>query len=80
MSHAPMTSAAQWSLSVLPMFVLMGLLLGASGVTSRLYRTARNWLNWLPGGLGVGTNLAGAGLASVSGSTIGTTYALARVS
>lgn len=79
MAGTPMAGAAQWALSVLPMFILMGLMLGYSGVTSKVYETARNWLSWLPGGLGVGTNMAGAGLAAVSGSTIGTTYALARI-
>jgi len=79
MKGVPMASAAQWALSVIPMFILMGLMLGYSGVTTQMYLTARNWLGWLPGGLAIGTNMAGTGLAAVSGSTVGTTYALARV-
>lgn len=75
----PLNAASQWALSVLPMFILMGLLLWQSGITTKMYAAARNWLGWLPGGLGVGTNMAGAGLAAVSGSTMGTTYALARI-
>ncbi|GAA1679750.1 TRAP transporter large permease [Microbacterium lacus] len=75
----PLAASSNWSLSVLPMFILMGLLLARSGMTSSMYDAARNWFSWLPGGLGIGTNMAGAGLAAVSGSTIGTTYALARV-
>lgn len=70
---------ASWTLSVIPMFVLMGLLMWKSGLTESLYGAAKLWLGKLPGGLAIGTNLAGAGLASVSGSTIGTTYALARI-
>lgn len=70
---------AQWTLSVLPMFILMGLLLWRSGITNQIYVTARHWLSWLPGGLAVSTNLAGAGLAAVSGSTIATTYTLGRM-
>ena len=70
---------ASWTLSVIPMFVLMGLLMWKSGLTESLYGAARLWLGKLPGGLAIGTNLAGAGLASVSGSTVGTTYALARI-
>lgn len=73
-------SAAQWTLSVIPGFVLMGSLLWKSGLTDRLFLVAQRWLGWLPGGLAVGSNFAGAGLASVSGSTIGVTYALGRVS
>lgn len=73
------SAVASWSLTVIPMFVFMGLLIWRSGVTGDLYAAARNWLKWLPGGLAVGTNIAGAGLGAVSGSTIGTTYALARI-
>lgn len=73
------TEIANWTMSVIPMFILMGLLLWKAGLTESLYTAGRLWLNWLPGGLAVGTNLAGAGLAAVSGSTVGTTYALARI-
>src|SRR5699024_6284591 len=79
MSTVPWMSVASWSLSVLPMFVLMGLLLESSGLSRRLYETSRVWFGWMPGGLAVGTNTAGAGLAAVSGSTIAVTYTLARV-
>jgi C4-dicarboxylate transporter, DctM subunit len=75
----PYQQVANWTLSVVPMFILMGLLLWKAGLTESLYVAGRQWLGWLPGGLAVGTNVAGAGLASVSGSTVGTTYALARI-
>lgn len=78
-SSAPYGEISSWSMSVIPMFVLMGMLLSATGLTTNLYRAAQQWLWWLPGGLAVGTNVAGAGLAAVSGSTIGTSYALGRV-
>lgn len=78
-SDVPYASVASWSLSVVPMFILMGLLLWRAGLTTSLYEAGRQWLSWLPGGLAAGTNVAGAGLASVSGSTVGTTYALARI-
>jgi C4-dicarboxylate transporter DctM subunit len=79
LSGLPYEQVANWTLSVVPMFILMGLLLWKAGLTESLYATGRQWLGWLPGGLAVGTNLAGAGLASVSGSSVGTTYALARI-
>lgn len=75
----PYSQVAQWTLSVVPMFILMGLLLWRAGLTESLYLAGRKWLGWMPGGLAVGTNLAGAGLASVSGSSVGTAYALARI-
>ncbi|QSE90784.1 TRAP transporter large permease [Rhodococcus pseudokoreensis] len=75
----PYTQAASWTLSAIPMFILMGLLMWKAGLTESLYIAARRWLGWVPGGLAVGTNVAGAGLAAVSGSSAGTTYALARI-
>ncbi|MET0735533.1 MAG: TRAP transporter large permease [Microbacterium sp.] len=70
---------ASWSLSVIPMFVLMGIAMGKSGLSDGAYDTARKWLGRMPGGLAVSTNFAGAGLASTSGSSIGIAYAIGRV-
>ena len=75
----PYDATASFTLSVLPMFIFMGIMLWRSGVTSELYLAARHWVGWLPGGLSVTTTVAGAGLASASGSTIGITYALGRI-
>ena len=73
-------ATASWSYSVIPMFILMGMILWKSGLTSTAFEAARRWLGWLPGGLAVATNFAGAVLAASSGSTIGITYALGKVS
>lgn len=71
--------AASWQLSVIPLFVFMGIVMWRSGLTNGLFESARLWLGRLPGGLAVGTNFAGAGLAAASGSSIGISYALGRV-
>lgn len=75
----PYGTAASWSMSVLPMFILLGMILWRSGATAKVFNAARAWLGWLPGGQAITTNLAGAGLAAASGSTIGITYALGRI-
>lgn len=79
LAHLPYETVASWELSVIPMFVFMGLLLWKAGVTEKLYAGARGLVGWLPGGLAVVTNAAGAGLAAVSGSTVGSIHALARI-
>ena len=79
MEEIAYTSFASWSLSVIPMFVLMGIAMGKSGLTDGAYDSARKWLGRLPGGLAISTNFAGAGLASTSGSSIGIAYAIGRV-
>lgn len=75
----PFTTVASWEYSVIPMFIFMGLLLWHSGITGAVYDVAKRGLGWMPGGLGIGTNLAGAGLAATSGSTIGILYAIGRI-
>lgn len=79
LAEGPFAAATNFSLTVIPMFVFMGLILWRSGVTADLYTAAKHWLGWLPGGLAITTNLAGAGLGAASGSTIGITYALGRI-
>jgi tripartite ATP-independent transporter DctM subunit len=71
---------ASWSLSVIPMFVLMGIALGKSGLMDKAYDSALKWLGRLPGGLAIATNFAAAGIHAAGGSTIGITYAIGRVS
>ncbi|UZD61145.1 TRAP transporter large permease [Brevibacterium sp. JSBI002] len=78
LSTAPFSAVSDWSLSVLPMFIFMGMLLTQSGLSGKVYRVADHWFSWLPGGIGIGTTFAGAGLSAVTGSTIGMTYALGR--
>lgn len=80
MKSSVYNAAESWSYSVIPMFILMGMLLWKSGLTASAFETARRWFGWMPGGLAVATNFAGATLAASSGSTIGITYAIGRVS
>lgn len=79
LSQTPFTSASSATFIVLPMFVLMGLMLWYSGITTKLYAAARILFFWLPGNLAATTNIAGAGLGAISGSTVGSTYALGRI-
>ncbi len=77
--HTAYAEAASWSLSVVPMFIFMGLMLWRSGMTTELFHAMNIVFNRVPASLAVGTNAAGGGLAAVSGSTVGVTYALARI-
>jgi TRAP-type C4-dicarboxylate transport system permease large subunit len=57
-------ATASWSLSVIPMFILMGMVMWKTGLTTTAFEAARRWLGWMPGGLAVATNFAGAALAA----------------
>lgn len=75
----PETSVANWSLSVIPMFILMGMMLTRSGIAKTIFDAAKQWIGALPGGLGVATIFAGAGMSAASGSTLGVAYATSRI-
>lgn len=75
----PFEFAAHWSLSAVPMFLLMGSVAYHTGLTSDLFTAARLWLSSLPGGLAVATNFASAGFATVSGSSLATSAAMGRI-
>lgn len=62
LSTVPFSAVADWSMSVLPMFIFMGMLLTRSGLSGKVYRVADHWFSWLLGG--IGTTFAGAGRGS----------------
>lgn len=72
-------SLGSWTLSVIPMFVLMGIALSKTGIMAGAYDAARKFFGRTPGGLAVATNFAGAGMAAISGSTMAITYTIGRV-
>ena len=79
LSTIPFDFVAHWSLSAIPMFVLMGTLAFRSGMTESLFKVARLWLNNLPGGLAIASTTACAGFAAASGSSIATASAMGRI-
>lgn len=76
----PFEFAASWTLTAIPLFLFMSAIIHHSGIASALYRAARLWLAFLPGGLAVATNVAAAGFAATSGSSMATAAAMARLS
>lgn len=75
----PYDFAAQWSLSAIPMFLLMGAIAYNGGLTTSLFDACRIWLGRLPGGLAVATNLASSFFAAASGSSVATSAAMGRI-
>lgn len=75
----PHSKSITYTLSILPMFILIGYLAFYAGITSALFRAARAWFGWLPGGLAIGTIFANAGFAAVSGASTATAAVFSRV-
>ncbi|MBY7144507.1 TRAP transporter large permease subunit [Virgibacillus sp. NKC19-3] len=66
---APYDSIESFVLSAIPMFILMAAIMTVSGLTKDLFFSAHKWLGDLPGGLGIATIFAGAGMGATSGSS-----------
>lgn len=79
LSNLPYDFSASWTLSSVPMFLLMGYVCYYAGLTRGLFEVARSWLAWLPGGLAVATIWGSAGFAAVTGSSIACAAAMGRI-
>ncbi|MBU0724063.1 MAG: TRAP transporter large permease [Alphaproteobacteria bacterium] len=75
----PHSKAVTYTLSVLPMFILIGFLAFHAGITQSLFDAARKWFGFLPGGLAVASVFATAGFAAVSGASTATAAVFSRV-
>lgn len=75
----PFDFASSFTLSAVPMFLLMGAIAFHTGLTSSLFKAARVWLNGLPGGLAIASNFASAGFSAASGSSLATSAAMGRL-
>ncbi|MEC9434574.1 MAG: TRAP transporter large permease subunit [Pseudomonadota bacterium] len=76
---APYEFGAHWSLSAIPMFLLMGAASFRGGLTGSLFEAMRVWFGRLPGGLAVATNMASAVFAAASGSSVASSAAMSRI-
>ncbi|MFN0182353.1 MAG: TRAP transporter large permease [Aquabacterium sp.] len=72
-------SSANYGMSVLPMFILMGLFVHKADISGELYDAANAWLGHLKGGLAHATVLACALFAAISGSSIATAATMTKV-
>ena len=60
LSDVPIEFSANWILSAVPMFLLMGSVAHRGGLITDIFRAARLWLSSLPGGLALSTTLGSA--------------------
>ena len=72
-------AASNYNLLVIPMFVLMGALAGASGMSADLFTAAYRWMGHRKGGLASATIAACAGFAALSGSSLASAVTMGRV-
>lgn len=75
----PYSFITNWSLSAVPMFLLMGYIASQAGLTRGLFSAIRMFLGHIPGGLASATVVSSALFASASGSSTATSAAFSRI-
>jgi len=75
----PYQFAANWVLSSVPMFLLLGFICYHTKLTQGLFNAARLWLSALPGGLAIASIFGASGFAAVSGSSVACSATMGRI-
>ncbi|AKI02515.1 TRAP transporter, DctM subunit [Hoeflea sp. IMCC20628] len=79
LGSTPYNFSASWSLSSVPMFLLMGFFCFHAGLTMSLFNAARIWFSRVPGALAVASVVGASGFAAVSGSSVATAAAMGKI-
>ncbi len=69
LAHTAFSQSSSYTMSVIPLYMLMGELAFLSGLSQDAYRTVNKWLGHLPGGLAMATIGACAAFSAVQGSS-----------
>lgn len=77
--NTPFSFVANWTLSAVPMFLLMGFVSFHAGLTGGLFEAAKALLRRVPGALAISSIFACSGFAAVSGSSLATAAAMGRI-
>lgn len=79
MGNVPFTAVANYSLSIVPMYILVGVFAVFARIAEHVYTVADRLLVRIRGGLGVATISACAGFAAVTGSSVATAATIGRL-
>ena len=72
-------TAQDYGLSVVPLFILMGLFVNKGGLSRELYQVSYAFLGHLRGGLAMATIVACAGFSAICGSSLATAATMSKV-
>lgn len=79
LSSAPLRTASDTALTLLPLFILMGVAAYRSGVSDRLFDAGRKTFGHYRGGLALSTIAASAGFAAICGSSAAGAATMTRI-
>lgn len=75
----PWSEGSSYTLSVIPLFILMGQFAFISGISSDIYKAVYIWMGHFRGGLAMATIVACSGFAAVCGSSLATGATMGKV-
>ncbi|MBW1943966.1 MAG: TRAP transporter large permease subunit [Deltaproteobacteria bacterium] len=78
-ASVPFAKISTYSLSVVPLFILMGHLALQTGFAGSLYDTAQKWVGHIPGGLAQATVVGGAAFGAACGSGLASCATLTNI-
>lgn len=78
LAMVPWAEGSSYSLSVIPLFILMGQFAFISGISQDIYKSVYTWMGHFRGGLAMATIVACSGFAAVCGSSLATGATMAR--
>ena len=79
LSNTPYSFVASWTMSAVPMFLLMGFVAFHAELTAGLFDAAKAVLRRLPGALAISSIFACSGFAAVCGSSLATAASMGRI-
>lgn len=79
LSHSVITTLSDYTMGLIPLFILMGAIAVASGMSQELFRAAQLWLGSVRGGLAVATVASCGGFSAICGSSAATAATMTRV-
>ena len=77
--NIPYDFAASWSMSSVPMFLLMGYLAYHCRLTAGLFEAAKVWTSRIPGGLAIAAVFGSSGFAAICGSSVACSAAMGKI-
>lgn len=79
LAQSPIRVITDFNLTLIPFFVLMGVLATNSGMSSELFRSGQRWFGGFKGGMGMATIGACAGFAAICGSSVATAATMTKI-
>jgi len=79
LATSPYRTAASYTLTTVPLFILMAELIVKSDIVHEVFDAAYKWLGHLPGGVAIATVLANAGFGAMCGSSTAAAAAMSSV-